>query len=462
MGDAAASAGRQTSAGVNWKPERGKLYRFHGDGHTGLGGVSVIRPWPAPAAWAKGDRAPAFHHSVPRIDLRAVHPDPDRRRDARWPHRFERDAWERVPPRVREAVCRAHLDGQQWRALSFQARVPGARQLATDVPLLAALLACANAVRPAPVARPLRSARALLRHPAGWTTWRRAARWLGLDDSKAMVRVLRKAGRADDELGAWSVHAARRLRLMWADPRTRKLMLHLDRTTPAVAELMAWSAEAQATSLLTPSLLEEVRAQEGRLHLSELVRLLADDARDLGAPGLLRPVHSVAELEARVADSQRRVDAAFGRGLPDRPLPPPPLPPPPGGRALDTVAALVEEGRALRHCIGGGTYAALARGHHGYGYALQGATGARATVWIGRPTLGALGFGIQQVQGPGNTEPHPALVALTEDWLRHHESWARHRAGLGPRPPGEAPPPPAPLWGGLPPVHGGEPRPLPF
>ena len=51
MEDAAgAVGGRQTSGGVNWKPERGKLYRFWGDGNPNAGGVTVIRPWPAPAA----------------------------------------------------------------------------------------------------------------------------------------------------------------------------------------------------------------------------------------------------------------------------------------------------------------------------------------------------------------------------------------------------------------------------
>lgn len=447
MEDAAGGGdGRRTSAGVNWMPERGKLYRFWGSGVPGLGGVAVIRPWPAPAAWAKDDGDKSFHHSIPRIDLRPTHPDPARRQAARWPYRFENEAWERVPESVRAAVCRAHLDGQQWRALSFQARVPGAGRLATDVPLLAAMLSCANSIRLLPVARPLRSARGLLRHPPGWKTWRRIAGWLHLDDSKAMVRMLRSAGAADDALGPWSTTAASMLPTVWRHDHLRKLLMHLPHPTPATGELLGTCVQRGAPDLPTLPLIREVVEQEGRLTLANLIYHLTGLARRLDDPRLLRPARSVAAIEQRLVEAEEALERSGTPSLDTLPFPPPPLPPPPHGRPLHSDAALRREGTEMKHCIGGKAYAYQARGRRGYGYSIRRPDGERATLWIERVLMVPGAFSLQQVQGPRNGAPSAAVHALVKDWLQRHHAWALYRARRGPRPQGPVQPPPPAEW----------------
>lgn len=448
MEEAAGAGGpRQTSGGVSWMPDRGKLYRFWGDGHPGVGGVTVIRPWPEPMAWAKDDDKKGFRHVTPSIDLMPFHPDEHRRRKTRWRAVFERPAWETVPATVREAVCAAHLDGHQWRALSFQARVPGARRLAEDVPLLAAMLACGGAFRV--VARPLRSARALLRAGPGWKTWRRTARWLRLDDSKAMIRVLRKAGRSDTPSGAWSLQSVRWLTQAWREPSLRKVLLHLDRITPQAGELLATCAEHGVTELLTVPLLEQLMEQDDRARVGNQLWMLIDHAQRIQQPRLLRPVHSIEAFEGRLLEAillSALEDGSDKPSSPRGPFPLPPLPAPRFGRPLASEDALRTEGKEMQHCIGWGTYAMLARGRHGYGYALQLPDGPRATAWIERDPHTPGSFRLQQLQGVKNTMPHPELDDIARRWLQLHAAWARHRAGEGPRPSGEAPPPPGAQW----------------
>ena len=53
---------RPFTPGINWKPERHKLYRFSEHG------VTVIRPWPAPQAWYKSVHI-GWRPYSPLIDL---------------------------------------------------------------------------------------------------------------------------------------------------------------------------------------------------------------------------------------------------------------------------------------------------------------------------------------------------------------------------------------------------------
>ena len=51
--------------GTNWMPDRGKLYQFSSSS------VMVIRPWPLPQAWHKGEVG-GWRPACPRIDLRSA------------------------------------------------------------------------------------------------------------------------------------------------------------------------------------------------------------------------------------------------------------------------------------------------------------------------------------------------------------------------------------------------------
>ena len=139
---------RPFRTGVNWMPDRGKLYRF------GRDGVTVIRPWPHPQAWRKNGSGRWYGH-IPEVQLGVVD-----REAWYWPHHFEVEAWATVPAEVRALVLGSTMAGHQWQALCLAARAPQARPLMAEFPLLAATLASVNWLRSL-------QGRSRLTHPGG-------------------------------------------------------------------------------------------------------------------------------------------------------------------------------------------------------------------------------------------------------------------------------------------------------
>ena len=113
---------RPFRTGVNWMPDRGKLYRF------GRDGVTVIRPWPHPQAWRKNGSGRWYGH-IPEVQLGVVD-----REAWYWPHHFEVEAWATVPAEVRALVLGSTMAGHQWQALCLAARAPQARPLMAEFP----------------------------------------------------------------------------------------------------------------------------------------------------------------------------------------------------------------------------------------------------------------------------------------------------------------------------------------
>ncbi|MGB0641018.1 MAG: hypothetical protein ACPGTU_16890, partial [Myxococcota bacterium] len=232
--------------GTVWLAEREKLYRFTSDE------ALVVRPWPTPQAWRKrvGQR---WKPAAPMIDLTVADTGTNY---------AERMAWSQVPEEVRKAVSVAHFSGFQWSTLSMIARCPGAIELAQREPMIAAMLAIGNRIRPVPVSWLLRSVRALLKEPDGWTRWRRIHRWLGLDDSRSFVRITRKAR---IEKHRWRLVHWRLILALWNTPRGRKLLQHLPEVTPDHAEVVEslWRlGDANAVAgMLHPTLMAEILEQ---------------------------------------------------------------------------------------------------------------------------------------------------------------------------------------------------------
>lgn len=161
-------------------------------------GVTVIRPWPAPAAWRSSGTWP-WKRVIPRIVLDELHyldveeaelrtvPVEDRERRE---HIAEyTSAWlalhAAIPVSVRATVSR--FETEHWRLLSLLARCDGAQQLASETPALALCLASSRLFRRPPVKRPLCAARRLLRRGD-----LAVLRWLGFPASAEVLKILRK------------------------------------------------------------------------------------------------------------------------------------------------------------------------------------------------------------------------------------------------------------------------------
>jgi hypothetical protein len=407
---------RPFRAGVNWMPERHKLYRFDAIG------VTVIRPWPDPRAWRKDEGRP-WRAASPSVELRAASIE---RPPLGWPHAFERDAWSQVPAAVRELVVPAAFAGRQWRALNLAARVPHARLLMAEVPMLAAVLAELNWLRSLQgrrrLTQPWRSARSLARRRDGWLGWVELAGALGLPADRAFVRVLRRVGSLADT--AWSVSAVHDLAVAWAHPDARKLLLHLPELSPAVATLLSVATrDPEVISRLEYRLLADARTPTQQYNLMQTGVAFVLLRGHLRQPPPVPPLGTLAQLE-RARD---RAAANLGTAPVDSgtPLPPPPLAGDEFVRPLQSSGALEAEGAVLEHCIGNGTWADLARMKLGYAYSIAVADGEvthRGTLWIAPRPPPASGYLIEQIQGPKNNDPHPKVRGAARAWL------ARHRA----------------------------------
>jgi hypothetical protein len=435
--------------GTVWLAERGKLYRFTDDE------ALVVRPWPTPQAWRKR-AGQGWAPASPMIDLSMA--------DAGTNY-GERMAWAQVPKEVRDAVCIAHFSGFQWSTLSMIARCPGALELAQKEPMIAAMLAVGNRVRPVPVSWLLRSIRGVLKVPDGWGRWRRVHGWLGLDESRSFVRLTRKA---HIEKHRWRLVHWRLIVALWETPRGRKLLQHLPEVTPDHAEVVAslWrlgNANAVA-AMLHPNFMNEILEQGihgGAWHiahdLAEVWPLVwperpVPQIRSIEHLEILRAeVNIVYEFEHReevgVEQIRRQsvLDALNGGASPESLFPPPPLPGTGIIQPLLTPKALVREGEMMGHCLRNEHWTTMACMALGFAYHVE-LHQERATFWVARDRESPLGLHVEQIQGPHNQTPSAGIVSEVRRWFRHHEAWAHYRNGGAVRPTGEESLPIAELW----------------
>ena len=391
----------------------GRIYRFDATG------VVVIDPWPEPRAWTKRDSG-RWLSCRPWIDLSAVSP---RHAPITWAGQKEQPVLTAVPATVATTVVDAHLHGHQWASLQLAARVPGGLDLLHDVPVLGAALAASHLVRPLPVRRPLRSARALLRKRRGMQLWRRVASWLGFDDSAAFVRTLRRLHTEPDR--PLSVHDLQGLRASWADPVGRKRLLHAPYLDRNVLELVRVANEQGLARDLHPGLVAQTfnRGQQTFLptRFEDLLRLWP-----VLRPGRRFPaLRSAEELDA--VHSELYLEGRRPLREPPAELPPPPLPSTPDILPLSSPDALKEESRAMGNCLYLDSWALDARRCAGFAYRVS-AGAVRADVWVG-PVLGRPGaFRVMEVRGPGNSPAPGACMDRIEAWLDAHHEGIRHAA----------------------------------
>jgi hypothetical protein len=337
---------------------------------------------------------------------------------APYPYRFELEAWSTIPDAIRQSVLRASLSGLQWNSLRLLARCPGADRLVDEIPLLAAAIANLrllnhSQMRPSPT-KPWRSIRRALRPPRSRDRWRRVARLLRWPEERSFFRVLREAGPLAPE--TWSPMDVAELGSLWAHPWTRKLLQH--GPTLTAGRLAALSGALEVVRLgrrLPTRLLLELDDEHDAQNLAGAIYSLAR-AATWHAPDDLPNFEHLHSLEAIEAAT----DALTAREQADRPFPPPPLEGAAGIQPLHSAEMLIEEGRAMGHCIGGGGFARRAQAWQGYGYSVRAQlTPERlATVWIVPSATIPGAFCIEQLQGPGNQAVPARLRGRVEQWLR--------------------------------------------
>lgn len=399
---------RTVARGAVWRAEDSTLVEWDPQE------TYVTRPWPKPRAWRRSaSRWGKWEEVRGRVPRSAWQPPP-LRRPLRPAELARRTAWGTVPAEVRQALEGAALAFHDWNTLALLARCPGALDLAGSVPVLAGALAACSDLRPK-VARPWRAARALLRLPDGMARWRKVARWLGFDDSRAFVNVLRRmpAGqsfRSDD---------LRALRRVWADRAGRKRLLHTNVLSREGLRLLE-GAMAEGVLDHVRAELVDAAAHVGRWGgLAGRFTAAAALHRHLHPRSPLPPWRTAEDVETAMLglnlERTLRMVAESGPDVP-RAFPPCPLPCAPGVEPLDSAEALVAEGLAMGHCIGGPNWAYSALHALGYGFRVR-VGGQSGTLWLRRDRESAYGFSVDQLQGPGNATPAEPVRRAVAEWL---------------------------------------------
>jgi hypothetical protein len=250
-------------------------------------------------------------------------------------------------------------------------------------------------------------------------TWRRGggiARRLGLSDSPAALRLLRKVPR--DEI---SHHALDHFHGDSLDPAVHARLRHLPRLSREVLDLACNRALA---SHVAPRLLLEVAASHEWAWWvpdrpsQRLADCLAMADR-LGRPdrvGQVRSLRALSRLhDGLLLDMLRTGAAALPGRVATRDAVPFPAPPVPGTdeiQPIPDVRELEAEGRTMRHCIL--SYAERVRAGRHYVYRVLSPD--RATLTLERPA-GAEVWRLGEVNGPANAPVSEPTRTAIQSWL---------------------------------------------
>ena len=297
----------------------------------------------------------------------------------------------------------ARLAERHWPVLSLVARCPGADELYASNPALAFALASSGSLRDRPVARPLRSARALLRKP-------RTAilEWLGFPPAPWVARVLAKIAPR-----ALTTRNLRYVRTALRDGSVSKAFLHLPRLDLGTLRILT---DPELRDLASFTLLTEIdgsmlRSASAAYLLRDAARMHAalDDGRRLPVQRSLRGLERVHnELVARQNHEGNQAMLALD-------LPPAPIA---GNEAivpLVTPGDILDEGRAMHHCV----FSYVPAVAQGSTYIYRVLEPERATLSVVKQ---ADRWQLGQLSGPGNAPVGPDTRAAVAGWLEGIDS----------------------------------------
>lgn len=300
------------------------------------------------------------------------------------------------PPVTRVSVAR--LPERHWPVLSLLTRCPGADELYASNPALALGLACGNSLRARPVARPLRSARALLRKP-------RTAmlEWLGFPPAPWVARVLGKV-----VPGAVSVRLLRYLRTALRAESVPKAFLHLPRLDLGTLRILT---DPELHPLAAFSLLVEI--DRSRMASMRAAYLLRDAAHMYAARhgGRALPAQrSLAGLQRVHDELVERQNREGERAMLQLELPPAPVSGTESIIPLTTPAEILEEGRAMHHCV----FRYVPEVARGVTYIYRVLEPERATVSLVRR---GQTWSVGQLSGIANARVAGATAAAVHGWV---------------------------------------------
>ena len=339
-------------AGTAFDASAGKLYEF------GDQSVTVMAAWPQMQAWWRSARHPAWCGCRPQLVI------PDGRLDGS-DHQLYADResdgqlllpfaisclhrrraaiagfCSRIPREVRDTV--RPFGDRHWHLSAFIARCgPAALDLTRSNPVLAYMLASSWAFRERPVARPLRSARALL---ARGHRQREVLEWLAWPGTDATRRVVRKIAPAS----ARTV-SLRCLRSRLTEPAIVKALRHVPRINANVMR-MAWD---RSLLQVTPQLLAEAGDRQAEDAYPEFALRLREALRMWTRVHPERPLPAFRHFEA-VDAMHEELSVVLRSELDPHPgavLPPPPVAGTNTIQPLATVDMMRDEGRRQHNCV---------------------------------------------------------------------------------------------------------------
>lgn len=395
--------------------------------------VTVMAGWPRMLAWQRSARKPAWRMvrpdcGRPSLDAPAacsgscaISPDGERSEHCR---RSEgdclraHDPWLRwctlIPLEIREAV--AIYPERHWHLLSLAARCgQPAVDLMNSNPALAWALASSWVFRATPVQEPIRAARRLL---APGRSQLDILAWLGFPATRAARRVLRKVDPRSIRVNSLlALHSGMR------DPHVMQLLHHLPTLNHGAIRL---ASDPALRPWVTPQLLRDVvttgnspygnmsrdrtehHYANAAMQLQDCLRMLdflEMDRRELRA---VRTVHELGDRHEDLVHQMRNTDGVPRVRLN---LPPAPFPGTAEIIPLQSEQALLEEGRAMSHCVG--SYGPLVA---------DGSTAVYRVMAPERATLAIARQGdtwhISDLKLARNRDAAPATLRAVKQWLR--------------------------------------------
>jgi len=304
------------------------------------------------------------------------------------------------PPELRAEVAR--LPERHWPVLALLARCQGAGELYASNPALAFALAASGSLRDRPVARPLRSARSLLRKP-------RTAilEWLGFPPAPWVGRVLAKIAPR-----AMTLRNLRYVRTALRHDSVPKAFLHLPRLDLGTLRILT---DPELRDLASFTLLAEIDGST--LRSARAAYLLRDAARMHAALHAGRPLpvqRSLAGLERVHDELAARQNREGDQATLALDLPPAPVAGTEAIVPLETPADILDEGRSMNHCV----FSYVTDVARGSTYIYRVLAPERATLSLVKH--GAT-WEVGQVSGQRNRQVAASTWAAVVDWLRE---WA--------------------------------------
>jgi hypothetical protein len=350
--------------GIAWKND--KLYAFE------PGSIVVMRLWPDMLAWRRTRTKPwsptrkwadqvlrhpalepgyleRYHH------LRHAFGGPPQYGDLMDGFKLSLPAsmaaFSTIPDGERQIASK--FTDRRWHVLALMARCPGAADLLEANPALGFALANSWVLRDAPVAQPMRSARALIRKSQACIM-----EWLGFEPSERVRRILRRI-----EPAALSGRALPQLRRALANPQVQEALAHLPNINAEILPFVTHpDSMAQVTTRFLRDVLEQAPPRTGvgvNWRESSFCRWIEirrmSSQIDLEPPRILHELSNINRWHAllvKIHQQDRETETACDP-LQANPtvFPPAPFQDVPGIEAILTSQSLWEEGRTMRHCV---------------------------------------------------------------------------------------------------------------